>query len=1131
MSKKVGKIYVTKAPGGGEFLSRKPIPKGKNILVSAPKQKGTGATLKAPPDEVFKLQASRSLHAKMMDDKLAAPVLSFEEAAKWLKAPNRYDLPRVDTKGSMGKVTTVRIKKEEKPKEKEYWTTPYKDIPESVVKEAEKLAQELIGQAGYEDIAGIKKLRATYKIGYAVADVIWDNAKKAVAKKKAEEPVPMTKAEWQKKPKDYKSMINGEPHILKMVEGVGTTLVPVKIIDEKPPKVPHLPTTKLVKNLIESGKPLIINDLKSLIKYGYPGKGYDAKHGETYLYSGAKVGVFTDGYILIEDKDAAKKEFDEIFKAEAKKIAQKKYTSVAGAKDIIRKNIAESGAFPDYKANVYPPDFSTTKELIPFAVYAGSKDVPFTDKYSAGAALVYFTNKEGQIIPVSADRLARLYKHFPNAKIVSQGPSYPLFFMVDGQPKGAVMPMLQKSNFVVNSEIETAAQRAMQSFVAEAESPAKPAAKPATEIEKKLTKKVEEIAKEKAGLVPGTSILAKLKSFQPYIALDAEGKPLIKVFNVTNLKAAAGKGIAELEKYSKELQDKMLSPSKKAAIEDVTNQLKAILKGEETPTETPSTSGEAEMIEAVQTGEQKLPKQTIPDTKTLNEQEKAFITGKKDWDADLEMVSGKKGTNEGGLYKDKKLQTFHYIKWPGEERARMEALAAALYQAANVPVPSVDLIKFGSKWAVKSDWIDGAETLTYEQMQKYPQVRDNFIVDAWLGNWDVVGTNADNIVKGGNGIPYRIDLGGSLIYRAQGKIKDFPPTKVEEIENMTNPMVATHASKVFGDITWAEKKKGAAAVAAITDHQIDEIVDAFIPDGFQISGYSPSNVNKRLKEILKARRDYIVENVLKYEPPKPVTAGDLKKLTALKEKNIKLILEHKDNLTSSGNSYHKQHVHDTVINDQLGPVHGPKAADAVSKNYGGWKGHTTGTAGQLLRWASAEYMGRGKDVRKVLEAHWIHKYGASSPTTKQELKDFDALIEKYGPPTLAGVGVNNEMHKILLRAQFTNKPILKGNKPKKVEDTVTLWRSWRPDQVSLFGWEKAKAGDQIEVPDPLIFSFSLTRHIADNFYSHGGKMVKVEVPIDNVLMSDRLTNTGGGYSHEDEALFVMPKGYTMEVVK
>jgi hypothetical protein len=62
------------------------------------------------------------------------------------------------------------------------------------------------------------------------------------------------------------------------------------------------------------------------------------------------------------------------------------------------------------------------------------------------------------------------------------------------------------------------------------------------------------------------------------------------------------------------------------------------------------------------------------------------------------------------------------------------------------------------------------------------QVRRNFAVDAWLGNRDVFGMTYDNILTDENGVPWRIDNGGALLYRAMGEKKTDFGGKVTELD-------------------------------------------------------------------------------------------------------------------------------------------------------------------------------------------------------------------------------------------------------------------------------------------------------------------------------------------------------------
>lgn len=58
-----------------------------------------------------RVQARRSDHAKAIDRKLKAP--KARSVDQWLSAPNRYDLPNIDTNKPQKKTKSCRITKEE----------------------------------------------------------------------------------------------------------------------------------------------------------------------------------------------------------------------------------------------------------------------------------------------------------------------------------------------------------------------------------------------------------------------------------------------------------------------------------------------------------------------------------------------------------------------------------------------------------------------------------------------------------------------------------------------------------------------------------------------------------------------------------------------------------------------------------------------------------------------------------------------------------------------------------------------------------------------------------------------------------------------------------------------------------
>jgi len=51
------------------------------------------------------------------------------------------------------------------------------------------------------------------------------------------------------------------------------------------------------------------------------------------------------------------------------------------------------------------------------------------------------------------------------------------------------------------------------------------------------------------------------------------------------------------------------------------------------------------------------------------------------------------------------------------------------------------------------------------------ELRRGFVLDCFLGNWDVLGSGWDNVRLGSDGRVYRIDNGGALRYRARGEVK------------------------------------------------------------------------------------------------------------------------------------------------------------------------------------------------------------------------------------------------------------------------------------------------------------------------------------------------------------------------
>ena len=612
----------------------------------------------------------------------------------------------------------------------------------------------------------------------------------------------------------------------------------------------------------------------------------------------------------------------------------------------------------------------------------------------------------------------------------------------------------------------------------------------------------------------GTKTTAKA-TFIPKLP---DGKPILKKWNIKKLEDAVALGPEALSAAVEELSKKLNSPSKKAALGDIAASLYAAHLGANLAQEGEDGSQFTQTVGAVAKGKIKTPKSPAPGDATFLAQEKAILSETKPWDSDLGHVSGKKGTNEGGLYKDKQLGSYHYVKWGNESRMRMEWLAGALYRQAGVPVPDTRVITFGGKPAIMSDWISGVKPMSIAQMAAHPDVRRFFAVDAWLANWDVVGLSSDNIVEGPDGTAYRVDPGGALIYRAQGKPKDFGNT-VLELESMRSPNKAPQASKVFVDLTRAELKAGADAITKVTDMQIKDLVQR---SGIPAQATADYHMGRdQIADALIARRNWLIKAVLKAEVEKKIKLKDLGKVVSLKPESLSAIATEGPKLNLNAMPTARRTLATKVFNNELGKSEAAKVLKEVETHYTSWKSVTGTDQGNIFRWAAAEAVGRGELAEKRLRQFWEDQ----APSKAKSISSTFSQNQKgVGPLLVNGSKVSGALNTGVFVTQI---PKLKGKASSKAQ-TVTVYRTWRPDQIKHMGLVGAHTGDIIEIDDPIMFSYTLSPAV---FAGHGSLRVKAAVPVGDVMFSDRVNNFTGSLVGEDEVLFVGKKSLQLEVAK
>jgi predicted DNA-binding WGR domain protein len=212
------------------------------------------------------------------------------------------------------------------------------------------------------------------------------------------------------------------------------------------------------------------------------------------------------------------------------------------------------------------------------------------------------------------------------------------------------------------------------------------------------------------------------------------------------------------------------------------------------------------------------------------------------------QTGGQGGSNPGGKFKDPAGQEW-YCKFPKDaDTAKSEILAAKLYALAGLSSQDAVLVTKDGKVGIASKWVDIKKAASPGALAKVDGAQAGFAVDAWLGNWDVVGLAYDNLQVGPDGKAHRVDAGGSLEYRAQGEKKPFG-SKVEELDTLLDAGKNAHTASVFKGMTKADLTASAAKVLAISDVAIRAMVNQYGPGDAAAKAKLADTLIARKKDI------------------------------------------------------------------------------------------------------------------------------------------------------------------------------------------------------------------------------------------------------------------------------------------
>ena len=168
-------------------------------------------------------------------------------------------------------------------------------------------------------------------------------------------------------------------------------------------------------------------------------------------------------------------------------------------------------------------------------------------------------------------------------------------------------------------------------------------------------------------------------------------------------------------------------------------------------------------------------------------------------------------------FKDGKL---YYVKYAKNKQdaghIEAEIEASKLYNLVGIKTPNIQKCVLDSgEIALISEYVSGIEDIDDPK-----KVHTTFAVDAWLANWDSLIDNNTMLL---NGEPIKIDNGGALEYRAQGKYKESFGDTVPELLSLIDGK--NYISEFYyAGISYQDLIESFERVCKINDEAIFEIV-------------------------------------------------------------------------------------------------------------------------------------------------------------------------------------------------------------------------------------------------------------------------------------------------------------------
>lgn len=251
----------------------------------------------------------------------------------------------------------------------------------------------------------------------------------------------------------------------------------------------------------------------------------------------------------------------------------------------------------------------------------------------------------------------------------------------------------------------------------------------------------------------------------------------------------------------------------------------------------------------------------------------------------LKQVGPSEGTLPGGRHVDLATGEEFYVKYTETSgQATNEFIAATLYRMLGVDFPLTKLVaKDGKVVGVASKILPDINTISPEQFKNLDlpvkaEFAKELIIDMFLGNWDVIGNAPNwNIYLKPDGTVGRLDPGGALLYRAQGKKKVLSDT-FDELKTFFDPIKNKHTRDILVDVLGTAPTKG--DLFSLSKRAVKRILELDEADIYKLASISGFEDARELTNALLKRQVYLQDLFGEV---------DLKELGITKQKN-KIVL-------------------------------------------------------------------------------------------------------------------------------------------------------------------------------------------------------------------------------------------------